>query len=520
MRSKLGLTAILVLASTLGASSPASAQGVDCEHLGAVAIAAERARKSWSFRTYDRRRLVALTLAECAYRKEADPALRAAVGDRRFARLSAADRRRTLSAAALNAWNLDQTERALALYRRAIEVDPSDPDDWYRQANLLRIRGDNQGAARSLIHLVEHWPELLDNLSDDHIFPLIYGLDSDSQVRLDLLQALFDANWQRRGQGASAAWYELAEIRMNRGDVDAARAAIRRISMPSELIHLRIDRRFDGIVDRDAPAFDIEQAAAQKTGLYRSLASIHPDSLEMQSRLGHALLDQGRNEEALAHANRVLGIIAESDAKRAPYKDMGEEIWVMNMRGIALLRLGRYDEALLELQRASRRDEGGGVNVSLALNLGLYYAALGRADEALAASARAGAEINGYGRMLQAYTRLRAALLKNDGSGVQRELEYLREHRADGQMLLIEALLHAGRLDEAEQRLLERLASAEGRAPALYWMQRFRAPEPLPEGRGLRVRKAELIARPSVQKAVGAVGRIESYDIVDYDWMD
>ncbi|MEG3792439.1 tetratricopeptide repeat protein [Lysobacter sp. CCNWLW3] len=513
MRGKL-VGASVVLSLVLG-FSPAAFAGadVDCEHLGALAVAAEKARKSFRFRTYDNRRLVALTLAECAYRKEADPALAAAIGDRRFARLSAAERRRTLSAAGLNAWRLDRNAHALELFRRAIAADPGDPDDWYRRSLLERAQGDDAAAADSLIHLIEHWPELLDNLDDGHIFPLIYRLEPRSPVRLNLLQALLDANWRRKGQGASAAWYELALMRIDRGETDAARMAVRRVSGPIELAKLRADKRFDAIVDRDAIAFNVENAAQRETDLYRSLAASQPDSLEWQMQLGYSLLTQGRDEEALLQSGRVIASIAEAPKDRPAYADLGDEVWVMNSRAIALRRLGRYDEALLELQRASRLNEDGVANVSQVLNLGDYYASLGRADEALAAAARAGDDISGYGRMVQTLVRLRAAVQKQDAAGAENALAYLREHRKDGETLLLSGLIYAERMDEAERILLELLASVSGREDVLQWLQKFREAEPLPGDRVWRARKAELIARRRVQEAVDKVGRIERYGI-------
>lgn len=506
--------ASVVLSLILGFSPTASADAeVDCEHLGALAVAAEQPRRSFLFRTYETRRLVALTLAECAYRKEADPALAAAIGDRRFARLSAAEQRRTLSAAAMNAWRLDRDAHALELFRRAIAVDPGDPDDWYRRSLLERLQGDSAAAAESLIHLIEHWPELLDNLDDGHIFALIYKLEPRSPIRLSLLQALLDANWQRKGQGASAAWYELAVIRVDRGEIDAARAAIRRVSAPIELVKLRADKRFDAIVDRDAVAFNVENAAQRETELYRSLAAARPDSLDLQVQLGSALLTQGRSEEALLQSNRVIAGIAEAPKDRPAYADLGAEVWVMNSRAIALRRLGRYDEALLELQRASRLNEDGVANVSQALNLGDYYASLGRADEALAAAARAGNDISGYGRMVQTLVQLRAAVQKRDATAAERALTYLRAHRTDSETLLLSGLIYGERMDEAEQLLLELLASASEREEVLRWLQDFREAELLPGDRVWRARKAELIARRSVQEAVNKVGRIERYAI-------
>ncbi|NUO75235.1 MAG: tetratricopeptide repeat protein [Lysobacter sp.] len=512
--------AAFALVFGLCVAGDASAQA-HCEHLGAQAVAAERQGRPFWFRTYKKRRLVALVLAECAYRPEAERALATAIDDRRFARLSVQDRYATLSAAATNAWQLQHYPQARDLYRRVVALSGDEADDWYRLSVLERVQGDHAASARAMIHVIEHWPELLDQVQDQSIFALIHKLEPRAQVRLDLLQALYDANWQRKGQGADTAWYELALMRVDRGEADAARAAIRRISASRELILLRADRRFDGLVDRQAMAFDVDNAALREVELQRTLLAARPDSLQLHTQLSRALLMLGRSEEALALCDDALKAIADAPADRPPYADDAEyRVWLMNNRAIALRRLGRLDEALQELRRASERREGDSVNVSQILNLGDYYASLGRSDEALTTVAAVGTDINGYGRMVRALVELRAQSQRGDAAQVARALAYLREHRQEGGLLLLEGLLQAGRMDEAEQALLASLASASERADALYWLQRFREAEVLPGDRGRRARKAELIARERVQAAIAQVGRIESYGIHATNEMD
>lgn len=515
---RVGAALALVLGLCIG--SEASAQ-THCEHLGAQAVAAERQGRPFWFRTYKKRRLVALVLAECAYRPEAERALATVIDDRRFARLSVQDRYATLSAAATNAWQLQHYPQARDLYRRVVALSPDEADDWYRLSVLERVQGDHVAAARAMIHVIEHWPELLDQVQDQSIFVLIHQLEPRAQVRLDLLQALFDANWQRKGQGAGTAWYELALMRVDRGEADAARAAIRRISSSRELVLLRADRRFDGLVDRRAVAFDVDNAALREVELQRTLLAAQPDSLQLHTQLSRALLMLGRSEEALALCDDALKAIVDAAVDRPPYADDAEyRVWLMNNRAIALRRLGHLDEAMQELRRASERREGDSVNVSQILNLGDYYASLGRADEAQAIVAGVGTDINGYGRMVRALVELRAQSQRGDAAAAEHSLAYLREHRQDAQILLLEGLLQTDRLDEAEQVLLELLASGTERAEALYWLQRYREADALPGDRGRRARKAQLIARERVRSAIARVGRIESYGIYANNEMD
>lgn len=443
----------------------------------------------------------------------AGPAFARALDDPRFATLDAAERHALLSAAAWSRAQHRELESARDLYLRATSLVGTDPDDWYRLALVELDMGHHDAAAVAFTRLVEGWPELLVNLDPLALQSMLYGTEPDSPARLGMMQALFDANWRSAGGMESNVWYQLALRRVIRGERDLARAPIRRVTDPWSILHLRVDKRFDGLVDRDAWSFDVGLAAKRWVERLRQDSASTPDRLEPRVQLSYAMLTAGMHDELLALVDDTLAAITGAAPGKQPFVDLEQQAWLMNNRAIALRRLGRHDEALAELERASHLTEHGEPNVSQALNLGQFRCQLGRPEQALQAIAHAGDDISGYGKMVEASVRHCAALQLGDGAGAREALDYLEAHRDDGQIIYMEGLLNETRLDAAAEVLLELLDLPDERAGALALVQEYDADVPFPFNRKRDANLKALIARPEVRAAIDRVGRIEHQPI-------
>jgi len=464
------------------------------------------------FRLYRQKLAAAHALARADQHAGADRALATLIADPKFGALSTSDQRATLSAAGWAAVKLDRLEDARDLYLRATAIGPEDPDDWYRLSTLEWDLKHVDASAAALTHFTERWPELLTNVDVDYLLRLVRELDPGSQTRLNLLQAMFDANWENKQGGASSVWFALALAQIERGDAEAAMAAIKRVVSPSHLIKLRSDKRFDALVTSDAWTFNVEHAARRQAEELQLQVSLDPSTLDKQVQLSYAMLTAGMNEEVIALADSAVAKIASAPADAPPFTDIGNQVWLMNNRAIALRRTGLVDEALAELLRGSQLDEDGQVNVSQALNLGQFYCSLNRPDEALAAIGKVGL-MSGYGRLVQASVQQRAALQQGDAAGAARALAYIREHREDSQTLLLEALIEAGHLADAARAITELLTSPYERPELLEWLQEYRMAPVLPGDERARANRKALLARPDLQEAVMRVGRIQQYGI-------
>lgn len=444
--------------------------------------------------------------------RRAGPAFARALDDPRFATLETTERHALLSAAAWSSAQQGELEGARELYGRATSSAAPDPDDWYRLALVELDLGHHDAAATAFTRLVEGWPELLANLDPLVLQPMLYGTEPDSPARLGMMQALLDANWRSAGGMESNVWYQLALRRVIRGERELARAPIRRVTDPSNIMRMRVDRRFDGLVDRDAWAFDVGLAARRWVERLRQDSASAPGRLEPRVQLSYALLTAGMHDELFALVDESLAAIAGAPPGEQPFADLEQQAWLMNNRAIALRRLGRHDEALAELERASRLTEHGESNVSQALNLGQFRCLLGHPEAALEAIGRAG-EMSGYGRMVEASVRHCAALQLGDAAAARRSLAFLESHRDDAQTAYLEGLLNEGRLDAAADVLVALLDSDEDRVEALALVQDYASAEPFPFNRKRDASLAALIARPDVRAAIERVGRIERQPI-------
>ncbi|AKC87028.1 tetratricopeptide repeat protein [Pseudoxanthomonas suwonensis] len=441
--------------------------------------------------------------------------LKPLIADPGFGRLPGEQRHAALALSALNALLMDDPKRARKLFLRAIEAEPGHATDPYFLSLIAAQQGRYEDAARRLTEAVRLSPTVLGDLeTEDHfVYQLLHELDDDAPVRLGLLQGLFDAEWDRGGLGADDLWYELALLRVKRGETALAGDAVARIGWPDLLVKLRSDRRFDPLVDRQSPRFDVERAARTHVDALRSLAGERPSSLKVRTDLTYAMLTLGLDQEVLDETGSILDTLAAATPEQAPYEDTADyQAWILNNHAIALRRTDRIDEAVELLVRASRLDEWGTPNVSQVLNLGAFYCSLGRADDARATIAAVGG-MSGYGRMVQASIQHCVAWQAGDRAGAAKALAYLRKQRDDSPMHGVYALVREDRIDEAARALAGLLESGEHRADALAALQDYPEPEPLPGDRESFARWNTLKDHPAVRQVAERVGRIERYGI-------
>ena len=373
-------------------------------------------------------------------------------------------------------------------------------------------------SAQYMTAFLRRWPELANNLDRHVVFGFVYQDKSDSEARLAALRALYAAGWNDRQRGGDDIWRELALALIRRDALVEAGDAVARISDPLVLVRLRSDKRFDAISESLSRLPSVEAAAVQRVDTLRKLVAEEPLRIDLASDLGSALLVAGRNEEALAQSEATIAAI-KAGRDTASFESLDHEVWVMNNRAIALRRLGRLDEAAAELERASRLNEADGANVSQVLNLGSFYCLLARPEDALKTVERTG-PMSAYGRMVRGSVLHCAALQLGDRSRAATAMKYLEEHREDGEGVVLEALLRAGRVDDAARELISQLESEESRDEALGFVQEFRSAPQIPGDRVFDRNWTALRQREDVKTAVERIGRMGKYEIYDASGID
>ncbi|WP_460711559.1 tetratricopeptide repeat protein [Lysobacter terrae] len=458
----------------------------------------------------------ALQVADQAKKEDASAAaaaLSAVIDDPLYGMLPKEGQRMLMSAMAWSTWQEGKPESARDLYLQATKIDGNEPHDWYRLAILERHLGDMPRSARYMTALVRRWPDRANNLDRQLLNVYAYRVEGNPPWRTDLLQALFDAGWDDSGNGVDSIWHQLALAYLDQSHPAAGAKVVERITDPLIIIRMRSDKRFDAVAASLDKLPTPQEAAERRIAELRRLVAVSPKRVDLISALGTQLLVAGRSEEALALADTTLATIA---ADPTSFPNLDEKNWVMNDRASALRRLGRLDEALAEMESASRVDESGAPNVSQVLNLASLYCSAGRPKDALRAVERVKSGMSGYGRMVLSAVQHHAALQTGDRRAASEALNYLLAHRKESEAIVLEALLIEGRVDDAAQGLIRQFADPSKRDDALRFVQEFKTPPELVGDHSFSVHRDELLARDDVKAAVAQVGRMGVHEVFDY----
>jgi tetratricopeptide (TPR) repeat protein len=430
----------------------------------------------------------------------------ALIADPAFPRIPLEARRTIYSSAAGVALDRQDNARSRDLYLQAITANSTDKDDWANLAWVEFVLGENDAAAAHLAEYARRWPDALDELDDAFVFQLLGALDDDAPPRLDLLQSLASADWDRRGLGADYFWFDLALRRVQRGERDLASAAIQRIDTPRELVQLRSDRRFDGLFDPQSPRFDVALAAQRRLDRLDALLAKDPHNLELVTEVASALRIVGGFDRIVALVDTTL----RDDPADFTYPE--NRVWLLNNKATALQQLGQFKEAVALMQHASEMSERESGNVSQSINLGDMRCGMGNWQGALAAIKEL-ENMSDYGQVAMQSVVHCARLQQGDREGAREALAYLRAHRSLSSALYLTALLRESRLDDAAVALIEALDSPQERADALVMVQDFKPERSLPADVANEKRWKALMRREDVRAAIDRVGRSQHYDI-------
>ena len=421
---------------------------------------------------------------------------------------------RTLSVAGWTALWHGSPQLAHGYLVRVTALPQAGYGDWLSRLRAAGKVGNQADTISTLTVLTRRWPDRARQFDSDYILHIVDEAKR-STAELALLQALYDAQWKLPGDiEPSAAWRDLMLRLLDKGRTAEAGEVASRVTDVYVLIAMRSDRRFDRIVEANAAQFDIGPAADRELHALQAAAEKAPRSLWLKSRVIGALLARQRYEAALAAADSTLQDIRSTNYPEKLYEDLGDEkSRFLNLRAVALLRVGRFDEALAQLTAASELHEKYSGNVDQLIDLADLYCALERPTDALSSLTRMTAGMSLFGAMQMEAVRLDAYAQLKDAKQVSRSLEYLRSHREDAPSTYEEALLVVNQHGRAAAELVRRLLDKDLRQDALLDVQDFAASPGTPRDMELDARGRALLTRPEVRAAIDNVGRVASYPL-------
>jgi transglutaminase-like putative cysteine protease len=414
--------------------------------------------------------------------------------------------------AAAAALDVGDGARALAMTKHAVDSEGADADDWKLRLDAALMAQDRGDAAASLITLAQRWPESLSDVDGQDVARTLRGTPKAGPGRYKLLKALYDAKYTSEGFPPSSWWRDLALLQLERAERAEAIQTLSHIADPYVAISVLADNRFEPVRSGVQSQLDVSEVARQEVDVGREIEHRNADKLQPIIELTYFLLHSGRYEEALALCDQVIARVNEATGPKI-YKDYeGQYVWILDSRSRALYGLGRWDEALAQQVAASHLPELNGDNVSQIINLAGLYNDLARPKEAKEVLAALDpTKTSGYGRTQVAIELMRSAVGLGDTAEADRQLQDLREHKADSMRTLQDALIYAARNDEAAQLLISRLGDLDERVPALMDVQQYRDGREPALVQEFRRRWQVLIGRPDVQAAIGKVGSVGKY---------
>lgn len=440
------------------------------------------------------------------------PVLTAVLADRRFDRLPV-DIRRGFLFAVLMCGDDGDPARPLEAARR-LEPLAEDPVEIAAIA-AARIgdalgRGDHVAATRLFLDMAGDHPDIVAGWEPELVGAFTDYLDADPDLAIRALKTIAALPWTSeasaraaRNEWALALGWQLAD----RGRLEEAAAAVEKADSLYARLVIAGDRRFERLWPRFAADGRFDWTALGEAQLARARAEVadHPDSLRPAAELVAALRALGRHQEAIAVGEAFRARIEDGEA----FEDAGAQSdELLKQLAQALFETGQTARAEAVFRQAIGDDS----RLSPAVEARLAYAGrlydLDRPGEALTVldGVDPGA-LTPFGRLW--LTSLRACALNGrDAAGAAAAFETLRAGRDENPAALGQALLCAGRIDEAAELMIWRLASPRHRAGALDPFWAARPPPVVPPGLArFEANRQAMLGRPAVRTALAKVGR-------------
>lgn len=436
------------------------------------------------------------------------PLLNDGIGDRDFPALREQARALVYESAAICTMRLGEMATAYRYARNATQSDKATTELW-RLRLAMEVDGDRHMDIVATIEAMSmRNPEALNAMP----LPIIYSAQSlldrlpDKSVRSRFLKILAAPGYQPDEALKTGDYFkkQYAAILAERGDKQGATALIARISDPSELISISVDKRLKAFM----PAGFDERAATERwLARARDVAASQGASLSAVLEIVETLRDLGRPEEALATL-KAIPIDGKNEQSFADINDYRN--WWWDELGTTYIMLGRYDETVAAYQGGIAAKEHGGMNVSQTINLAYAHLRFNQPGKVLATiGAFENAKYNAtpYAEMLIRVARGCAQAALGKPALAKPEIAYVEAHDQDSPTSLINLLLCLDDMDGAAAAMIRRLDDPDRGPDALLALSDYdKDPQARLPALPFTAKLPALKARPDVAAAIERAG--------------
>ena len=418
-----------------------------------------------------------------------------------------------LTVADLRAGRLNDAAAAV----RVVTASPvANAGDWAQALGVALARRDNRDLVVDLTTLAMRYPDSLKRMSDTGILSIYAtgapGPDGDD-LRYALAQALIAANWRPQSPFVDESGFLIDHIAvmLDRGDLAGARGVIGQVDEPVWMLAARVDKRFAPLEAVNPGAFDLQALRVRRLAAIDAAMAANPGLAAGVASKATTLIAFGDNDQALRLLDDALAKAEPADGQPSAFVDAQAGLAsLLGLRAEALAGLGRYDEALATLTRATNRPEAGHINVAQRFALARLDIAMGKPSDALATLAALDpSDTSIAGRLADEGLTACAADRNGDATIRDAALDFVRAHQAVDPVDALQTWVCLGNADQAAQLLISMLDHPRSRLAALGWAQTLKRPPPPGPNADDEARRVALLSRPDVQAEISKVGAIE-----------
>ncbi|MCC5994761.1 MAG: hypothetical protein JJU18_00125 [Oceanicaulis sp.] len=408
-------------------------------------------------------------------------------------------------------------DSALPYMLEAREIDPALPGLAYYMFMIYTLDGRWMDAAETALAPGGGRP-FLDQVRPGHLGAVARGLRThDEEARLDAYLSLLLRQWRPPEGPPGLDWVRtmMIEAHVKRGEIHEAMDEAQRLTGASALIDLRAERRFEELwtwsgfnelthvragLERETEALRAQLQAprpALRTGVLLSANLLHLGDLDGAEQAARSLLDRIDSGEQFRDAWEYHAYL---------YTRLGD---VLRARGEDADAEAMYWRAAQTAGDTNRPEMATPHIVDIAHR----HVIAGRGQEALDALEQVQeSALTGHGQTIVARIRALAAWQTGDEDEAWAQLEHLRENDSTA---YLRALLHMGRLEDAEAAMREKVSTPSGAETVLAMLHDYRTHEHAVIYAGqteARARLIDLAGRPGIADAIAAAGRVLTFD--------
>ena len=411
-----------------------------------------------------------------------------------------------------NYWSMDEKTKALEAAITSAGLLQNKFNGWWYLVRLAQSAEKPKIAAEALIHLMREAPDRLADIEMSWFWRVIRGLRDagDDEERLALLQVAYETRYQK-GElygGADYIYFNLLELFLESGDVDAASAMASEISTASPWLSIAADRKYEQLwnsefIDIDAILDDLPERDIRAA---MDGAMTHPESVIAMLSLIQALHYSGQ----LAAAEKL---VTTTGGNTKLYNGSQEDwYWFMNEAAYLFEDMNQFERANRVMQSlANIKPEDDGDIVNQIINFGAMLVRQGDPERALEIlSIVDGTEyVSEYGQgWIDASAACAYVILADEGAASTAAAN-LAEHADQNYAAAMEALLCLNRIEEAAELAITRLREEKTRTGMLEAFANYResADQP-PYEKELFDRLRSVRDRPEVLAEINRYGRV------------